>query len=265
MNWKNILPPGININNLTLDECRNFKKFHELWGSIHNVGGPKGFQIFYQHMHYVLFYAIACIQENTFPSLNKCWDKLSPLFLTEEYDCEWLVYCWMFCDYPLSEKSNEVLLDSFCLFISENNEASDPMCESIQQFCSIMKTSRLGLYQETLSTSKITKYRELFTNKSVSTVRSVPYYDSGEIFLTRLVSFLGETFTIHDSKSFPPEYKNTLENMVRNKFYFISETEDEIIDYQQFMKLAGPYWMSCTHTDSSIPILDPDAYKTFYR
>ncbi len=37
MNWKSILPPGIDINVLTLDECRNFKKFHELWGSIHNV------------------------------------------------------------------------------------------------------------------------------------------------------------------------------------------------------------------------------------
>ena len=50
-------------------------------------------------------------------------------------------------------------------------------------------------------------HRELFTNKSVSTVRSVPYYDSGEIFLTRLVSFLGDTFTIHDSNLFPQNIK----------------------------------------------------------
>lgn len=46
-----------------------------------NVGGPKGFRIFYQHLHYLLFYAMACIQENRYPSINKCWDKLSSLFL----------------------------------------------------------------------------------------------------------------------------------------------------------------------------------------
>ena len=265
MSWKSTLPPGIDIKDLSLDDCRNFKKFHELWGSIDNIGGPKGFRIFYQHLHYLLFYAMACIQENRYPSINKCWDKLSYLFLTDAYDCEWLVYCWIFCDFPITEKSNYVLLDSFSSFFLGNNETPDPMKESIQQFCSVMKSSRLGLYQETLSTSKVTKYRELFTNRALSTVRSVPYYESGEIFLTRLVSFLGDTFTIHDSRSFPPEYRNTLENMVKNKLFYIAETDNEIDDYERFMKLAGPYWMSCTHSDSSIPILQPDEYKTFYQ
>lgn len=265
MNWKKILPPEININKLTLDDCRNFKKFYEILEKVENVKGPKGFRIFYQHMHYLLLYAMVCIQENKFPALNKCWDKLSPLFLTDAYDCEWLVYCWIFCDFPLTKNGNEVLLDDFCAFVLQNKEITDFMHESIKQFSSTLKASRLGLYQEILSTSKVTKYRELFTNRSVSTVRSVSDYESGEIFLTRLVSFLGDTFSIHDSKSFPSQYKNTLENMVRNKLFFISDTDDEVFDYERFMKLAGPYWMSCTHNDDSVPILDPDEFEIFYR
>lgn len=264
MNWKNILPPGINIKDLSLDDCRNFKKFHHLLESIANVRGPKGFQVFHQILHYLLFYGMACIHENKFPALNKCWNKLSPLFLTDSYDCEWLVYCWMFCDFPINQQGDDVLLDSFSAFTLEDPELPNSMRESIQKFCSIMKASRLGLYQEILSTSKVTKYQELFINKPISTVRSIPYYEPGEIFLTRLVSFLGDTFAIHDSKSFPSEYKNILEDMVRDKLHYIDETESEINDYQRFMKLAGPYWMSCTHEEPSIQILLPDEYRFFY-
>jgi len=265
MSWKNILPPEIDIDALSLDDCRNFKKFHALMDSITNdVKGPPGFRIFYQLMHYLLFYGVCCINENKFPALNKCWNKLSPLFLTDSYDCEWLVHCWIFCDFPLNENTNDVLLDHFSAFLLENPEIPTQISEHIKQFCSIMKTSRLGLYQEILSTSKVTKYKELFSNNSISTVRSVPYYESGEIFLTRIVSFLGDTFSIHNSKSFPSEFKNNIEDMVKNKLFYVSETEDVVSDYELFMKLAGPYWMSCTHEDPSSPILQPDEYKYFY-
>ena len=128
-----------------------------------------------------------------------------------------------------------------------------------------MKSSHLGLYQEILSTSKVTKYEELFTHNVVSTMRSIPYYETGEVFLTRIVSYLGDSFAIHDSKSYPAEIKETLENMVRDKMLLLSSEKNEITNYEKFMKLAGPYWMSCTHEDPSVPILSPDEYRYYYR
>lgn len=266
MSWKNVLPDGINVNDLSLDDCRNFKKFHELMESVTtDVKGPQGFRIFHQFMHHLIFYAMLCIDENKFPTLTKCWNDLSPLFLTNEYDCEWLVYSWIFCDFPISPNKPDVFLDHFSIFYLQNVGLPSHVRENFENFISIMKASRLGLYQEVLSTSKTTKYKELFTNNSISAHRGVPYYESGEIFLTRIITYAGDTFSIHDSKSYPPEFKKHVEDMVRNKMHYISSTQNEVDDYEIFMKLSGPYWMSCTHTDPSIPILPPDEYKKYYE
>lgn len=266
MNWEKILPEGITVGDLTLDDCRNFKNIYELMKSIKNdVKGPEGYRIFYEFMHHLLFYAICCIEEKKFPSLNKCWDALSPLFLDSDYDNDWLVFCWMFCDFPLNIKTKEVLLDHFTKFLSDMTDLPPDFHKHLRNFYSIMKSSRLGLYQEILSTSKTTKYIELFTKNVISTVRSVPYYESGEIFLTRIVSYAGDSFSIHNSMNFPATLKNHVEGMVRNKMHFITSTKNEIADYEQFMKLAGPYWMSSTHaTAKSDQILSPDEYEFYH-
>jgi hypothetical protein len=264
MNWKSILPKEISTSKLSLDECRNFKKFYDLMNSIAaNAKAPPGHRTIYTFLHYLLFYGLCCIEEKNFPALNKCWNALSPIFLTDEYDCEWLVHCWIFCDFPLESNKQDVLLDHFTNFLLKQGIPGD-LEMHLHQFSSIMRSSRLGLYQEILSTSKITKYKELFTNNVISTVRSVPYYENGEIFLTRIISYMGDSFAIHDSKSYPAEVKRTLENMVRDKMHFISSEKNEIDNYEKFMKLAGPYWMSCTHADQSTAILSPDEYKYYH-
>lgn len=266
MSWKKILPEGISIGDLTLDDCRSFKNFYELTESIKNdVKGPRGYRIFYELMHDLLFYAVCCKEEKKFPALNKCWDALSPLFLSSDYDNDWLVFCWMFCDFPLNIKTQEVLLDHFHKFLSDMTDMPSHFHEHLNNFYSIMKSSRLGLYQEILSTSKTTKFRELFTNNIISTVRSVPYYEPGEIFLTRIVSYAGDSFLLHNPMNFPSTLKDHVEDMVRNKMFFIASTKNEVSDYEQFMKLAGPYWMSCTHaTAKSDHILDPDEYEFYH-
>lgn len=263
MTWRNILPKEISVSDLSLDECRNFKKFNDVLESLNKTKGPKGFRKCYELMHYLLFYGLACIHENKFPSLTQCWNTLSPLFLTDEYDCEWLVHSWIFIDFPLYPNKPDVFLDDFANFYLKNPDLTSKDIDQFRQFVFVMKESRLGLYQEVLSTSKITKYKELFTNKSVSASRGIPYYESGEIFLTRIVTYLGDTFSVHDSKSYPPEYKKQIENMVRNKMHYIASSQNEEDDYKIFMKLAGPYWMSCTNSSESSPILDPDEYKYY--
>ncbi len=169
-----------------------------------------------------------------------------------------------FTDFPLTINSNKMLIDEFAQFLLTQYELNDTAQHHLREFHEIMKNSRLGLYQECLSTTKITKFKELIINKSISTIRSVPYYESGEIFLTRLVSYLGDTFQIHDPRYYPPDYKDSIIDMVNNKLFFRSDTGNIAHDYQKFMKFAGLYWMSCTHPDQSMEIFSPDHFERYY-
>lgn len=261
-NWKQLLPKDINITQLSFEECRNFKQFYDILTQ--DVSGPYGFQIFHKLLYHLLFFALCCIDEQKFPTLNKAWDELSLLFDTPEYDNNWLLYCWLFCDFPLDLKNNKVLIEYFAEFVISSNTLTHDYVIHFQQFYAIMKQSRLGLYQEVLSTSKITKFRELISEKVISTVRSVPNYESGEIFLTRIVSYLGDNFQIHNPQCYPSDFRQQIIDMVNRKMFLISESNNHIQDYESFMKLAGPYWMSCTHPNQSIPILSPDHYKVYY-
>jgi hypothetical protein len=51
--------------------------------------------------------------------------------------------------------------------------------------------------------------------------------------------------------------------MVSNKLIYFDDHGTEVAQYTAFMKLAGPYWMSCVTKDDDIPILDPDHYRTY--
>lgn len=260
MNWTKNLPQGIKLSDLSLDECRNFKQF---FAEINNIVGPPGFKSARLFLYNMLVYTMCCIQENKFPTLNKCWEQLCPIFATPEYDNEWLVYCWIMCDLPLETGSDKALLDHYIEFMLANSTLSKAKTENLKQFYTAMKSSRLGLYQVISSTSGTTKYQELFTGNIINTIRSVPYYEIGEIFVTRIISYLDASFTVHDSPSYPPEYKDILEDMVSNKLFYISETDDEAQDYEKFMKLAGPYWMSCTHQNQAVEIFNPNHYLTY--
>ena len=174
------------------------------------------------------------------------------------------MHCWIFCDFPLNLITKEVFLDHYMNFCLEINGFPEDYVH-VKNFVTIMKNSRLGLYQEIASTNHTTKYRELFTNQIVTTVRSVSYYEPGEIFLTRIISYLGNNFTIHDSCSYPATAKLQLVEMVENKLKLFANGKNGITNYDNFMKLAGPYWMSCTHTNSKIPILSPDEYLNYYK
>lgn len=50
---------------------------------------------------------------------------------------------------------------------------------------------------------------------------------------------------------------------VRSKLHFFDEEETEEAQFEAFMKLAGPYWMSCVVPEDDEPILDPDHYLTY--
>ena len=127
-----------------------------------SVGGPPGYQIFYRFSLHLLLYGLCCLDEKKFPALNRCRDALAPHFLTPAYDNEWLVFFWIFCDFPLTNEGGTTVLDHFDDFMAkEASGLSKVNREHVGQFVAQLKASRLGFYQEISSTSKTTKFREL--------------------------------------------------------------------------------------------------------
>lgn len=256
-NWMDILP--VDVDKLTLNELRNFKNFHSLFTE--KMTGPKGWCDYMRKFKFLQFFAIASIEENKYPALTKCWREMEAKFFSDEiFDDYLFIPSWIYFDFPLDSKGT-TLLDEFEIFLKEEKRLED-----FELFINEMKKSRLGLYQEVMSTKKVTKFKELITGKVISTTRSVPDYGNGEIFLTRIVEYKGEFFQFGDPKCWPSDYKNQIQDMVLNKlFYFEGDEFSEKENYKRFMKLAGPYWFSCVCTNEEIDILDPDHFYSYWK
>lgn len=96
----------------------------------------------------------------------------------------------------------------------------------------------------------------------MSAFPSVEEHTRGEIFLTRMIHLDGQVFLFGHPHGFPADYKKHLEDMIQDKlFYFPGASTN--VRYEQFMKLAGPYWMSCVTQNDALPILSPDHYLTY--
>jgi hypothetical protein len=56
---------------------------------------------------------------------------------------------------------------------------------------------------------------------------------------------------------------NPIETMVLGKLFYFTEETTLAAQFEVFMKLAGPYWMSCVTKNDTIPILEPDHDRTY--
>ncbi len=72
-----------------------------------------------------------------------------------------------------------------------------------------------------------------------------------------------QAFIFGDPKGFPKETKTQLEDMVRRKLFYFGDQKTPQAQFETFMKLAGPYWMSCVTKNEAVNILDPDHYRTY--
>jgi hypothetical protein len=88
----------------------------------------------------------------------------------------------------------------------------------------------------------------------------------GEILLTRMLRYKDQVFAWGDPKGFPKEKKAQIEDMVLDKMMVYADAKDAPeVQYEKFMKLAGPYWMSCVTKNDAIPIFAPDHHLTYLR
>lgn len=253
--WLQRLP--IDPSKLTLEELRNFKQADDFLTE--PIKGPEGWRYFYGCFKFFLAYSSALYADKRFPAFNRCWDDVRKRFGGDDaFEDGIFVESWVFFDFPFGHQ-RQTVLDFFSDYINDVTPS-----HNFQHFIDQMRQSRLGLYQEVLSTKKITKFRELFTGQVIPTMRSVEEYEKGEIFLTRLVEYKGKMLQFGDPKCFPKQYRVALEGNVGGKlFYFDADTTEE--QYRRFMKLAGPYWFSCVSADYDSDILSPDHYLTYLR
>jgi hypothetical protein len=254
--WHAILPGGMSPAAFSLDELRAAKQAHGFLTE--QVQGPEGIAHCIRGFRYLLFFGIACIAENKYPPLTRCWKELETLFMRDPaFDDGIFIQSWILMDFPFGP-ARQTALDYFEEFLKGTDAGP-----KFQRFIDEARRSRLGLHQDVMRTKKIAKFRELFTGNVISAFPSVDEYGKGEILLTRTMAYGDQVFIFGNPKGFPKEAKNQIEDMVSHKLFYFEEEATTIAQYEAFMKLAGPYWMSCVTKDEDAPILDPDHYLTY--
>jgi hypothetical protein len=259
--WLSMLPGGLASSTFSLEELRATKLAHSFLTE--QIPGPEGLAYYVRGFRCLLFFAVACISENKHPPLTRCWKHLGALFLKDPaFDDDVFIQSWILMDFPFGPEG-QTALDYFQEFLTGTGVGPD-----LQPFIEEARRSRLGLYQDVLRTKRLAKFRELFTGRVIAAFPSIEAYGNGEILLTRTMTYKDQVFLWGSPKGFPKEVKGRIEEMVRDKlFYFFEEgkSASEVAQYETFMKLAGPYWMSCVTKNDDIPILEPDQYLSYLR
>jgi len=254
--WLSILPGGLDASKFSLDELRSAKQAHAFLSE--RVPGPNGIAEYIRGFRYLLFFGIACTAENKYPPLTRCWKELEKLFMSDPaFDDGVFVQSWILMDFPFGPERHTAL-DYFEEFLRGTDAAPQ-----FQRFIDEARKSRLGLHQDVLRNKKVAKFRELISRKEISTFPSIEEYGKGEILLIRTIAHGDQVFMFGNPKGFPREAAAQIEEMVLDKLFYVDEAPTPIAQYEMFMKLAGPYWMSCVTKNDAVPILEPDHYRTY--
>ena len=251
--WHALLPGGGGRALRSIDELRAAKGTHAFLTE--GLPGPPDVVEAIRAFRYLLLFGIACVVEDKYPPLTRCWKDLESQYMHDPaFDDGVFVQSWILLDFPFGP-GGETALHYFAAFLREagGGERLGPFIENAGK-------SRLGLYQDKGRTKKAAKLRELFTDRDLSVLPSVDEYDKGEIYLTRMMTTPDRTFMFGNPKAFPRTHKKQLEEMVIDKMLSLEIVPDVVQMYETFMKLAGPYWMSCVTSDQNAPIHDPDHY-----
>lgn len=254
--WHSILPGGLDPSRFSLEELRSAKAAHAFLSE--RVDGPEGIAEYVRGYRFLLFFGIASIAEDKYAPLTRCWKDLERLFMSDPaFDDGVFVQSWILMDFPFGPKG-ETALDYFEDFL-----AGTDMAPQFQRFVDEARKSRLGLHQDVMRTKKVAKFRELLSGKVITAFPSIDEYGKGEILLTRMMSYRDQVFVFGNPKGFPKEARDQIEDMVLDKLFYFEDEPTIEAQYEKFMKLAGPYWMSCVTKNDSTPILGPDHYRTY--
>ena len=257
--WHAILPGNMSPSAYSLDELRAAKQAHRFLTE--DVPGPPGIAGCIRAFRYLLFFGIACVAEDKYPPLTKCWNDLSRRFMHDPaFDEGVFVQSWILMNFPFGP-ARQTALDYFEEFLAGTVAAAE-----LQPFLDAARRSRLGLHQDVLRSKKVDKFRELLSGKVTTAFPTIEAYGRGEILLVRTMVCGDLEFMFGSPRGFPKEAKDTIEDMVLDKLFLcdaVDPADDPVTQYATFMKLAGPYWMSCACSDEDAPVLSPDHYRTY--
>jgi hypothetical protein len=270
LKFLNQLPPDTH-----LALAREFGAYRDLISFINEpVPGPAAWQRLVHGFRCLSVFSMWNVFLDKYPSLTRCWNDLSKTFVASDKHPDRLdrivVEAWIFCDFPLQETGKS------CLAMFQDFLVEMGALPEFQPFIDAMSASRLGLHQEMSSTAHVIRFKELISGRTDEVFRSVEHFGKGEIFMSRIVRAEGASFIFGDPRCWPKESRNTVEEMVMNKMFLtprlsrpavkLGQSEPDSLKhrFESFMKIAGPYWMSCTVDEDEIPILMPDHCMSYY-
>lgn len=148
--WQVMLPGGKVPAAYSLDELRAAKQVHCFLTE--NVPGPAQFAQYIRAFRYLMFFGIACVAEDKYPPLTRCWKDLERRFMRDPaFDDGVFVQSWVLIDFPFGP-SGETALDYFDEFL-KGTDAGSPFLGFIDD----ARKSRLGLHQDVMRTKKVAK------------------------------------------------------------------------------------------------------------
>jgi hypothetical protein len=102
--------------------------------------------------------ASACVAENKYPALTRCWKDLEKLFMSDPaFEDGVFVQSWALMDFPFGPE-RQTALDYFEELL-KGTEAGP----RVQGFINEARKSRLGLYQDAGRTKTVANFRELIS------------------------------------------------------------------------------------------------------
>lgn len=257
--WHAMTSGGKSRSTYSLDELRATKQVDGFLTE--SVPGPAEFGWYLRAFRYLMSFGMACVAEDKYPPLTRCWNDLERRFMGDPaFDDGVFVQGWALIDFPFGP-AGQTALDYFEAFIQGTEAASH-----FQAFIDAARASRLGLHQDVMRTKKVATFRELISRTVIEAFPSVDEYGKGEILLVRTMKCGDRVFLFGNPKGFPKENKEQIADMVVDKLLSTGEfagIAGPMTQYETFMKLAGPYWMSCVCSDHNAPILAPDHYRTY--
>src|SRR5262249_9594537 len=140
--WHAILPGGKTAASFSLDELRAAKQVHGFLTE--KVPGPADVAEHIRAFRFLLFFGIACVAEDKYPPLTRCWKDLEQRFMHDPaFDDGVFVQSWVLMDFPFGPEG-QTALDYFEEFLKAIPDMG-PQFQSFQSFIEAARTSRLGL------------------------------------------------------------------------------------------------------------------------
>ena len=253
VNWAALLSNAKVVN---LDAVRTMKEAHR---RLFRVEGPPGVAAFVRLFRLVGLFGFFAMHKKRFAVLNRAWADLQWVMKNPEAD-EFSVNSWLFLDLPVTD-DGRTLAEAFAAEVAPDDT-------NLRSFVKMTRASRYGVYVDDGGTRQSQRLVELVTRQRVTVVRSVDS-ERGELVWARVIDFGGMQFLLGNTRGWPPSHRESVTDMLLDRLEdsrWATEGASEAEAYEQFMKFAGPYWLSVLYAQSDDdPVLAPDHYLNYQR